>query len=165
MNPPLGKVQEFVENKFGNRYRMRACGILVRKDEILVVKNLGVGKKGHLWGPPGGEVHFGEPLKAAVSREFLEETGLIVKAKKFLFISEFIKKPLHAIECFWEVELVGGELVQGSEPEYENISTGIDGAEWLPFSKLKSLSPIESHRIFSKFDNIASLVNSQGEIL
>ena len=57
--------------------------VLNESDELLFVRrarNPGKGK----WGLPGGFVDRGETIEAALSREVLEETGLVVAESEYL---------------------------------------------------------------------------------
>ena len=98
-----------ISKTFGNKTRIRVCGILIENDEILLVKHKGLGEKGYLWSPPGGEPRFSEDLESALKREFFEETGLLVEVESFLFLFEFIDVPLHAVELFFLVKKKGFE--------------------------------------------------------
>ncbi|MCS6795148.1 MAG: NUDIX hydrolase [Raineya sp.] len=109
--------QQHIIDVFGNRLRVRVCGVLVQENRILLIKHTNLGEAGYLWSPPGGGLHFGESITECLQREFLEETGLAIKIKDFLFVYEFLQKPLHAIELFFSVEQVGGTLKLGSDPE------------------------------------------------
>ena len=53
-------MEAYVTRNFGGRIRLRACGILVDQDRILLAKHKGIGELDLLWSPPGGEVQFGE---------------------------------------------------------------------------------------------------------
>ncbi len=45
------------------------------------------------WGVPGGKIHYGEPLGAALKREFLEETGLTLTSIYWALVQEAIRSP------------------------------------------------------------------------
>lgn len=144
--------KENLLHKFGGKIRVRVCGICIENDKMLMLKHLNVGKKGILWFPPGGGVEDGEPFDDALKREFLEETGLEVIIKKLLFIDEFIAPPLHGIELYFEVKIIGGTLSKGFDPELE-IQI-IDEAKWLSMAEINALDH-ETKPIFLR--NIQSL--------
>jgi len=52
-------------------------GVVVHDDKIVLIKRKYEPLKGH-WSLPGGMVEVGEGLEAALAREMLEETGLVV---------------------------------------------------------------------------------------
>ncbi len=105
-----------VEEKFGNRLRMRVCGICLRGDSILMVSHRGL-RDGPFWAPPGGGMEYGSSAAANLEREFREETGLEVRTGRWMFTTEFIQLPLHAVEFFFEVTVLGGTLRTGFDPE------------------------------------------------
>src|SRR5205814_2113551 len=86
---------------FGNKLRVRVCGICIKDQTILLIKHKYLGPKNELWAPPGGGLNFGENARTSLEREFKEETGLNVRVEDFLFIHEFLNPPLHAIELFF----------------------------------------------------------------
>lgn len=102
---------------FGNRLRVRACGICMNNDKLLLIKHLNMSTIGYLWTPPGGGVSFGETVEECLIREFKEETGYDIKVGNFLFFYEYIEPPLHAIELFFSVEITGGDILIGKDPE------------------------------------------------
>jgi len=53
-----------------------AAGILIHENKVLLVKH----KKLKIWLNPGGHIEAGELPHEAAQREFLEETGVFVKA-------------------------------------------------------------------------------------
>jgi ADP-ribose pyrophosphatase YjhB (NUDIX family) len=63
-------------------------GIVIDGDSILLVRRRRNPLKGQ-WSLPGGLVERGEPLRAAVRREILEETGLSVRVKDVVEILDY----------------------------------------------------------------------------
>lgn len=45
------------------------------------------------WGIPGGKVHYGEPMEAALAREIKEETALDVRDIRFVMAQDCIESP------------------------------------------------------------------------
>jgi ADP-ribose pyrophosphatase YjhB (NUDIX family) len=70
----------------GKEFLIRACGILVHGDAVLVQE--AAGGDGPALALPGGHLEFGETLAACLSREFLEESGLNVEAEKLVYVHE-----------------------------------------------------------------------------
>src|SRR5690606_24196085 len=105
---------------YGNKVRIRVCGICWQNDRLLMVKHQ-MGDQ-VLWAPPGGGLEFGESIADALKREMREETGLDVVAGSFLFGCEFLQPPLHAVELFFEAGLKEGDLLNGNDPELPIIS-------------------------------------------
>jgi len=110
-------VKKIIENTFGNRLRIRVCGLLVEDGKILLIKHEGLGEEGHLWAPPGGGMEYGSSAEDNLKREFREETGLDIDVNQYLFTHEYLNKPLHAMEHFFIVRKKGGRLKLGSDPE------------------------------------------------
>lgn len=110
-------MKDIIHTTFGGKVRVRACGILIKEDAVLLLKHEGVGKKGYLWAPPGGGVEFGESIKKTIVREFKEECNLTITVGEFILFNEFIAPPLHAIELFFKVSYVEGDLKIGNDPE------------------------------------------------
>src|SRR5579862_9492774 len=100
-----------VQTFYGNRLRVRACGLCVKNDSLLLVNHEISGRS--FWAPPGGGIQFGETAAECLTREFKEETGLTINVKKFAFCCEFIKQPLHAIELFFEVVPINDNVITG----------------------------------------------------
>jgi 8-oxo-dGTP diphosphatase len=128
---------------YGNRVRLRVCGLLRDRDQLLLVNHSGMTSR-NFWSPPGGGVEFGETLEMTLKREFLEETGLVVSVGKFRFGCEFIRPPLHAIELFYDVTFGHGELTRGHDPEIQII----EEVTYLDFPALSAIVPEEKHGIF-----------------
>ncbi len=149
-----------VQKFYGNRLRVRACGICIQKDSLLMVNHLGISHQ-DFWAPPGGGIQFGESATDCVSREFKEETGLSVESGKFLFACEFILPPLHAIEVFFEVALLSHELRVGDDPEQGSPSI-IQSVKFMPWNEIEELAPNQRHGIFNHLDHPAKITTLSG---
>ena len=64
-----------IVKKLGGRLRVRACGLYIEGDSILLANHKGLNRENMFWSPPGGGVEFGESAEEAVLREFHEETS------------------------------------------------------------------------------------------
>jgi 8-oxo-dGTP diphosphatase len=101
---------------YGDKVRVRACGICWEADRLLMVNHSSITPT-NFWAPPGGGVEFGESIGDTLTKEFAEETGLKIKPGDFLFGCEFIKRPIHSIELFYSVTVHDGKLKTGHDPE------------------------------------------------
>jgi 8-oxo-dGTP diphosphatase len=149
-----------VHMHFGNQVRVRACGICLQADEILLVNHQGV-VPGNFWAPPGGGIQFNETAQQCIMREFEEETGLQVTVKGFLFSCELIRNPLHAIELFFQVEIAGGSLKIGRDPEMGNHQI-ISGLNYFSQAEIKAMPEEELHGIFKIVQNPTKIVDLRG---
>jgi 8-oxo-dGTP diphosphatase len=154
----LDKFASKISKAFGNKLRIRVCGILIEDDKVLLVKHRGLGENGFLWSPPGGGLEFGETISNGLKREFYEETGLFVKNEKFILINEHLELPLHAIELFYQVEKKAGELRKGSEPEITG-SPIIEEVKFFSLDELKDIKNGNLHKLLRNIDNIKDLLN------
>jgi 8-oxo-dGTP diphosphatase len=161
-NNPYDKIQQLVEKTYGARYRLRICGIVCLEKKILMVKNLGVGKKGFIWSPPGGEPRYGESIVDAIEREVYEETNILAKVQNFLFVSEFISKPFHAVELFFEMSPKSTKIIVGTDPELRGKQPGIGQVEWMNFESINKMPFDEKHGIFTKADEIGKMLGLRG---
>lgn len=86
------------------------AGVLSEREKILLVCH--ERDKKRYWLLPGGGVEFGENLKEALKREFLEEVGLRISVKNLLFINESIAPDgsRHGIQFTFLVKKTGGKL-------------------------------------------------------
>ena len=154
--------KENIHAIYGNRLRVRVCGICIENDQILLVKHQSVGEKGYLWIPPGGGVEFGESVTEALKREFLEETGLQIRVNDLLFIHEYLSPPLHAIELFFQVNPVGGKLVSGVDPEMPQEKQIIENVAFKSLKTLSKEEPGQLHALLHHAKDIKTLLNLRG---
>lgn len=131
---------------FGNKVRVRVCGICIQENKILLVNHRGLNNSDNFWSPPGGGLQFGESLIQTLQREFKEETGLAVETGNFLFVNEHIGLPLHAIELFFEVRITGGTLTKGRDPEMQEQI--IKEVKFMPFEEVVNKPISHVHSLF-----------------
>jgi len=145
-------------NKFYEaKLRVRVCGICMQNKKLLLVCHQGLFPDRDFWAPPGGGLQYGESIRACLKREFLEETGLEVKTGRFLFMNEFLQQPLHALELFFEVEITGGTLKQGTDPELGENDQMISEVSYKNLAELSKVPLPEKHSIFHQlvdFDDL-----------
>lgn len=73
--------------------RIRAAGILVKDEKILLVRHEKNGKS--YWLLPGGGVDFGESVAEALIREFKEEVGLDIRVGPMVMVHDSIPPNKH----------------------------------------------------------------------
>ena len=140
--------EQQVDSSFTNKVRVRVCGILIQQGEILLLKHTSIGPRGYLWSPPGGGVEFGQSAQETLVREFQEETNLDIEVGNFLFTNEYIGQKHHAIELFFEVQHLSGELALGHDPELPSNAQMLSEARF--FSK-EALDQIPANAIHNAF--------------
>lgn len=91
------------------RHRISAAGIVLRGDQLLLVRHHRPGRY-DFWLPPGGGLEGEESLFEAAQREVREETGLVVRAERLLYLQEIAEPGLHICKSFVLCSEVGGEL-------------------------------------------------------
>lgn len=150
-----------VHELYGKKLRLRACGLCVHEKRLLLINHASI-TSGDFWAPPGGGVEFGETAEACLVREFKEETGLEVNVGKFLFVCEFIKEPLHAIELFFEVNLMGGKLALGTDPEANPANQILKEVRFIPWGEIKDIQGEHIHGIFNFSEEASKIMELRG---
>ncbi len=150
-----------VHQTYGNRLRLRVCGVCIEHQKILLVKHIALTEKGYFWSPPGGGIQFGETAGQCLAREFMEETGLQITVGRFLFVHEFLAPPLHAIELFFEVHTTGGQLQLGSDPEMGEHQI-LKEAKYMSEEEVQAEKGIQLHNIFNHCRTINELLALRG---
>lgn len=155
------KISKEIESKFGHQLRCRVNGVLIENEKILMIKHL-MGNGREFWSTPGGGMVFGMNAADNLKREFLEETGLKIEVGQYLFVHEFLKPPLHAMEHFFEVNVLEGIAVLGKDPELSKSNQILADIRWMSMEELHSLEKNSLHRIFWGIKSLSELVLCKG---
>ncbi|MEM7550099.1 MAG: NUDIX hydrolase [Bacteroidota bacterium] len=151
-----------VEKVYGNKVRVRVCGICVQDNKLLLANHPALSKAGNLWIPPGGRTEYGSNLKENLIREFKEETNLDIEVKEFMFVNEFINPPLHAIEIFYKVKIKSGKLQTGKDPELSEKDQLITEVKFMDFDEINTLSELEKHSVLNEYHSLNDLLSLKG---
>jgi 8-oxo-dGTP diphosphatase len=142
---------------YGNRVRVRACGICWADGGLLLVNHKSLTDT-IFWAPPGGGVNFGMSIEKTLKKEFAEETGLEITPGKFLFGCEFIHSPLHAIELFYDVKINSGNVRTGTDPELQIIRE----VRFMDGEEIMKLPKSELHGIFRFVNSPSEIIHLEG---
>ncbi|MBC7387884.1 MAG: NUDIX domain-containing protein [Opitutaceae bacterium] len=154
----MADIKKEIENVFGNQLRIRVSGVCLKEDSILLIKHLSIGKEGVLWAPPGGGMKFGETIIETLKREFLEETGLIIETGELILVNEYLESPLHAIELFFKVTVLEGELKMGSDPEMSPENQIISEIKYIQFKELALMESEQLHSMFNTYKKVSDFL-------
>lgn len=150
-------MEKEIAGTYGNRLRVRVCGLLYTGEDLLLV-NHRISHHGNWWAPPGGGVEFGESLEHALQRECLEELSLHITVGPFAFGCEFMADALHAIELFFWISARDGSPTLGRDPEL-NI---IQDARYMSSTAINRLDAKEKHGLFGHGTTKAELQQLRG---
>ena len=135
---------------YAGQVRVRVGGLLVREGAILLAAHRGLLPAGAtFWSPPGGGWAFGEGLKEALRREFLEETGLAVSVGRQLHLHEFRHGSLQALEIFFEVLALDPAAIPrlGHDPEHPATGQLLAELAWRTPRQLLALPLAQVHPV------------------
>ena len=154
-------MDDLIGRIYGNRVRLRICGICWWNNSLLLVNHSGM-RSGDFWSPPGGGIEFGQTVAETLVREFVEETGIKIEPGRFLFTCEFIKHPLHAVELFFEVKYLSGTIKTGIDPELKEGEQIIKNVQWMTVAEIKNHPKEDLHGIFKFCDQPEDIVKLSG---
>jgi len=140
-------VDKTAQQIYGGKVRIRVCGLSWKDEKLLLVNHFGLYHH-DFWAPPGGGIEFGDHAETNLEREFAEETGLVVKTEELQFICELIQPPLHAIELFFNVMVIGGKLITGSDPEMDEKQQIIKQVQYLSIAEIDRMPDSHKHGLF-----------------
>ena len=96
--------------------------VIVKNGKIVLIKRKEEPFQGY-YALPGGFVEYGETVEAALRREVLEETGLVVEVSSLIGIySDPHRDPRgHVVSAAFAAVIVSGELTGGSDAVEANF--------------------------------------------
>jgi 8-oxo-dGTP diphosphatase len=150
------EISKEIEAKFGNQLRTRVNGILIENNKILMVKHQ-MGNGRILWSVPGGGMNFGSTANDNLKREFLEETNLEIEVGRYLFVHEYLNPPLHAMEHFFEVKRINGNVELGKDPELSSVNQILLEISWKTISEIKNIPNTSLHQVFRGIKSLSEL--------
>jgi 8-oxo-dGTP diphosphatase len=159
---PVNEEKKELTDLYGSRLRVRVCGICIADQKILMVRHRFVGPENIFWSPPGGGMDFGESAPAALKREFLEETGIVVEIGEMLFVNEYIYPPLHAVELFFSIKSFCGLPSTGFDPEFSEQSQIIREVRFMSMQEIKSLPENQVHSLFKNCTVMEDVLTLRG---
>ncbi len=125
--------------------------LVIKNNQILLVKRTAKLLEGGKWALPGGYVERDETIEQAAAREILEETGWTVKNPRLLKI---ISSPKRRHEDRQNISFVfvwtAAEKIADSDWESDDVA-------WFPLTAL----PPESELAFDHAENIAWYLKNQ----
>ncbi|OGS48607.1 MAG: hypothetical protein A3K68_05705 [Euryarchaeota archaeon RBG_16_68_13] len=128
-------------------FNVRACGILVHGDAVLMEETRAP-SGAVAYNLPGGRLRFGESLALCLSREFYEETGLNVEPDKLVYVHEYlwsnVAGRVHEIGFYFLVDLSSG-FPSVDERGYLPAREGENRFRLVPLSRLRE------HRVLPEF--------------
>ena len=134
---------------YGNKLRIRVCGICIENESVLVVNHKYLNAGSNFWSPPGGGMEFGVSAEDNLKREVLEETGILIKVEKFMYVNEYLVPPLHAIELFFRISRIGGELKIGYDPELGYKDQIIKDVRFMKISEIIKMPVNQLHQVLT----------------
>lgn len=114
------------------KHRISAGALVVRKQQILLVRHKVEGRY-DFWAPPGGGVEDDEELSAAAEREALEEAGIVIRATRLAYIDELIDDSGRMVKFWFLADYVAGDLDTSENPV---SAESITEAGWFARGKL-----------------------------
>ena len=129
-------------------HRISAGAIVESDGRVLLVRHHRPGRY-DFWVAPGGGVKGDESLEAAAVREVREETGLVVRVSKLLYIEELADAGCRYVKFWHAASLVGGTL---DTSHHEAVAEYIVQAAWLApeeFQRLTVFPPVLTGRYWS----------------
>lgn len=114
-----------------NVYKVRATGVLIENDSLLLVKQKLSNNKE--WSLPGGRVEAGETLEQALIREMKEETGLDVEPIRMLYVCDVAASSNTVLHITFLTKRIGGEITL---PTNEFDENPIHDVQFVPINEL-----------------------------
>lgn len=133
----------FLAGRMARRYRfprgpVPAVGAIVFRGSASLLVKRGTEPGRGRWSLPGGALEVGETVEQAVVRETLEETGVVVRPIRVLYVRDFIEKRGERIR--WHYVLI--DILCAYERGEPSARTDAADARFVPLWELDQLDVI-----------------------
>lgn len=107
-------------------YPLATVGALVRRPDgrVLLIRTH---KLRDTWGVPGGKIDYGETIKAALEREFSEETGLKLTRVFWGPVQEAVRSP----EFYRDAHFILLNFVALTDDEHVTLNSEAQAHAWV----------------------------------
>lgn len=111
-------------------------GVVVLKDDTVLLIRRGKPPRAGEWSLPGGSQHVGETVRETAAREVREETGVTIRDPRFVEVIDAIipddegRTRYHYTLIDFAADWADGEPVPDDDASH---------AEWIPLSRLEEL--------------------------
>ena len=120
---------------------------LIRTSNGLIMVEHKEKKNGEILIFPGGGMEPGENIFQAVKREVKEETNLIVRPEKIMYLRETVYGNDSGIEFYVSCSLIDGKMVLGNDPELDENEQVLQAVREVDWEEIKDTTwyPDELH--------------------
>jgi hypothetical protein len=70
--------------------------------------------------------------------------------------------PLHALELFFEVKIIGGKAQLGTDPEMQASQQIIQDLRWMSIEDIHQLPAVEVHTLFQRCQTLQDIYQLKG---
>lgn len=112
--------KRIINGLYPNHPRVAVGAVVFKEGKVLLVLR-GKPPADRQWSIPGGCVELGETLQEAAEREIAEETGIVIKAKKPIYVFDVIQRDenghirFHYVIVDLAAEYISGEIKAGDD--------------------------------------------------
>jgi ADP-ribose pyrophosphatase YjhB (NUDIX family) len=121
--------------------RVRPTGILIEDNRMLLIKQYVNPTRG--WSMPGGQLEPDESIEQCLVREWKEETGLDIRIKELLYVTDRLRgSDKHVVHFTFLLERTGGKPGeyewQHHDPFTSSTSAPLREIRMVPLSELSA---------------------------
>lgn len=83
--------------------RIAVRGIIFKDEKLFAMRHINKQVEADFWSTPGGGLDEGESLRDGLRREMIEETGIVPKIGKLLYIQQYKEEGKEFLEFFYHI--------------------------------------------------------------
>lgn len=115
------------------RFNIRVYGLLVEQNKVLVCDEERFGQRFTKF--PGGALEFGEGMRDALVREWLEETGTRIEVTEHFYTTDFFQQSMfdkrdQLISIYFKVKLLEPFKATMSEIKHDYMQGNPESISW-----------------------------------